>query len=135
MGLATRQQFSDPGRVTDALLSQTQRAAAGQTKPCGLLASDPVSDQLHRRPVSRNPAIVQPGNQIVLDTTTGDRTDHHPVFAQGQHRARGPRRGAPGLDHAVQHHSLTGAAPLQHTAQDVQIDAVHQASAFCQPCN
>ena len=125
----------DPRRIADALLSQAQRAAARQPKPRGLLAGNAVSNQLHRRPVRRNPPVVQPRNQVVLDATAGHRADHHAVLAQRQHRARCPGRGAPGLDHAVQHHALTGAAPFEDAAQDVQIDAVHQASAFCQPCN
>ncbi|MNC40340.1 hypothetical protein D3C75_890380 [compost metagenome] len=133
MGLATGEQLLDPIPIVDTLLGQAQGATAGQAETCGFLAGHAVGDQLHRRPVKCEASVVQPGNQVIFDTPARDRTNHHAVFAQGQHGAGCPGRSAPGFDHAVQHHPLTGAMPLQHAAQDVQIGAVHQAPAFCQP--
>ncbi|MCY1177903.1 hypothetical protein D9M73_182290 [compost metagenome] len=135
MGLASGQQLLDPIPIVDALLGQAQGAATGQAEARGFLAGHAVRDQLHRRPVQCETAVVQPGDQVILDTPAGNRTNHHAVFTQGQHGAGCPGRRAPGFDHAVQHHPLTGALPLQHTAQDVQVGAVHQAPACCQPDN
>ncbi|MDT4881872.1 hypothetical protein FQZ97_1177620 [compost metagenome] len=121
--------------IAHPLFGQAQGAAARQAEARRFFTGDAIGDQLHRRTVRRNATVVQPGDQVILDTTARHRTDHHAIFAQGQHRPRRPWRGAPGLDHGEQHHPLPGAAPLKHAAQDIQINAVHQAFACCQPCS
>ena len=71
------------------------------------------------------PSRADAADDVVLDAAAGHRALDEAVVAHGEHRARRPRRAAPGLDDGDEQHAPAGVEPFGAALQDFEIDAVH----------
>ena len=129
-------QFRQTLRVGVIFQQQLQRAAAGQSKPVGLVGRHSVLHKGGRpagygvRQTTVRPCGLRVGagmavDQVVFNATAGYRAHHRTRFAQGHDGADGPRRRPPGAHHRGQQSALARLAPSQQGAQHHHIQIFH----------
>ena len=84
-------------------------AAARQADAPGLVVGDAVRDELRRGPCNHGLGALR---DVGFDATPRHRAEHAAARGDGQLRAEGPRRAAPGRDDRRDRHVLTCTAPL-----------------------
>lgn len=77
------QEFAQAAVQAQGFDRQFDRAAAGQTEAVGVVGADAVADDVRARIGCDAPGAYVL-DQVVLDATAGDGTDHAPIVAHGQ---------------------------------------------------
>mmetsp|Transcript_4933 Transcript_4933/g.17710 ORF Transcript_4933/g.17710 Transcript_4933/m.17710 type:complete len:940 (+) Transcript_4933:2346-5165(+) len=119
-GLQQRRHAAGP---RERLHHHLDGAAAGQPETPRLFGRNAVGHHLRQRPGER--VRTGPMDQVFLDAAAGDRSHHHAIRAQRQHRPGRPRAGTPGLGDRDEGDLVAFIHPAHRAAQNFQVDAVH----------